>query len=555
MKRYLAIILSAVCLLSCAQAEGFNEAGTFPICSETVSLTVAVPEQVNISDYETNIMTQLLEERGNFDLSFTVLPSTDYVTKINLMIQGGDSNLPDVIIFNAGSANDAMIYQWADMAAIIPLTEYYKNESISYWIHDAMDRLGFDFSSQMAMPDGEIYAVPTLNQSYSNEYPAAMYYYTPWLEALDMVVPTTTEELYELYKAVKNTDLNGNGVADEIPLTGLGLSNIMTDTSGSASGWFSYLMNSFVYAGDADFLTVDDGAVSVAYNTEQWKEGLKSIRRLFAEELIPLETLTMDSAQLSTLMNAEEVVVFSGASISFPGHIDNSNNNRNLWDGFGPMVGPEGVQYATYRPSVAKAAGIVTADCENPEAAFRFLDLMTSEYFSIMQRWGVEDLDWNYAEDVENIESYTSNVPGWPVSIVAYNINAFDAGEGDMKSHGWRQMGPYIRQYGISNGSGKNPDNITGYTKLTAKVWGLYQEGGFQPDEVIPKLIFTAEESEAVSDIMVTIKSYVCEMTSAFLAGNKDIDAEWDAYLAELEEIGVGKIIETVQGVYDRMYK
>ena len=39
-------------------------------------------------------------------------------------------------------------------------------------------------------------------------------------------------------------------------------------------------------------------------------------------------------------------------------------------------------------------------------------------------------------------------------------------------------------------------------------------------------------------------------MTAAFLTGSKDIDAEWDAYLAELDKIGIEELQEIYQAAY-----
>ena len=83
----------------------------------------------------------------------------------------------------------------------------------------------------------------------------------------------------------------------------------------------------------------------------------------------------------------------------------------------------------------------------------------------------------------------------------------------------------------------------------------VYQESDWAPEEVIAKLIYTTEEGEAIFEIESILKSYVDESMAAFIAGNKNIDTEWDAYLAELNKIGLEKYLEVVQGVYDRMYK
>ena len=83
----------------------------------------------------------------------------------------------------------------------------------------------------------------------------------------------------------------------------------------------------------------------------------------------------------------------------------------------------------------------------------------------------------------------------------------------------------------------------------------LYQVNAYRPDDVIPKLVYDADEIEVVAEVQTTLNDYRDEMTANFLAGNLDIDAEWDNYLAELDNIGLQELIAVKQGVYDRMYK
>ena len=544
LRTILSLVLALTMMLgACATAEvTFSKDGSFPICSEPVKLTVGVKDNTLIEDWETNGMTKLLEERGGFDLEFVVYDSTDYMTKLNLMVMAGGSELPDVLLI---SSNDTMVYQWALEGAIIPVTEYYEDPTISFYLHEAMERTGTDFSQQLVMPDGEIYGIPTLNQSYGNEYIHKTFVYQPWLDQLGVEAPTTTEELYEVFKAVCSQDMNGNGKADEIAVTGT--------WGGTYDGWFGYLMNAFVYAGDKNFYTVNDGVVSVAYTTEEWKEGLKFIHKLFEEGYIPTETLTQDTAAYKTIMNSPEPVALMIAYLA-PDMIDSNTAYRNEYPGMAPVAGPDGVKYASYRPSTASVTFVITANCKNPEAAFRFGDLMVSEDMSISQRWGAEGENWDYYENVEGKENYVSRIEGWPVHLVAYNDAAYWS-SGNVQNAAWRQTGPYIRQYGIANGSGRNPATVTDYARHNADCDELYQAGGWNPEEVIPKLLYTEEENEAISEIKSTLKSYVMEKTAAFLVGTADIDAEWDDFIKECENIGLSKLLEVENAVYTRMYK
>lgn len=544
MKKVLCMALSLMLCLSCLPAAWAESA------EEKVHLTIAVKEDMLVEDWKTNEMTKYLEEAGGFDLEFMVLPSKEYIEKLNMMVVDGGKDLPDIIM---GTPSDAMLYSWAQAGAIVPLTKYYEDESLTPNIREAWARTGVDYRSQITQPDGEIYAIPSLNQSYGNEHPVKLFIYKPYLDALGMEVPTTTDELYEVLKAVVSTDLNGNGKQDEIGLIGTSLDG---STATDPSGWFQAIMNSFVYAGDSNYFTVEDGKVGVAYNQEGWKKGLSYLAKLYREGLIAPESLTQDLTSFKATFNAEEAASFMLCYYTATGMLDGASPRKDEYVGIDPLAGPDGVSYITYRPSVASTRMIITANCKDPEAAFRLGDLMSSEFIGITQRWGQEGVDWDYIKDAANPDDYEGmyEVAGFDKYIVCYDDATFWA-SGTPQNRSWRQQGPYVRQYAIANGQAM----VRGTVKLQESMLAAYQyqlhNGTHNPAEVIPKLIYTSEESKIASEKLNDLKTYVHETAANVIAGNIDIDEYWDAYLAELEMIGVNELVEVVQGVYDRMYK
>jgi len=66
-----------------------------------------------------------------------------------------------------------------------------------------------------------------------------MWLYKPWVDKLGLEWPETTEDFYNVLKAFKEQDPNGNGKADEVPLLGA--------TTSWRTDPFGFLMNSFVY--------------------------------------------------------------------------------------------------------------------------------------------------------------------------------------------------------------------------------------------------------------------------------------------------------------------
>ena len=540
----IALLLSMILALSLLSACGDKAADDSGDSGneETVTLTAWVPESIRIEDWNTNAMTLWLEEQTGYDLELIPLSSEDYTTKVNISMTAGNlDELPDIVF---GSFGDTAVWSWAEAGSIIPLSDYYSDPELSVNINEAIERTGVDYTQQIVSPDGNIYGIAAYNQSYGNEFRDKLWIYQPWLEELDQEVPVTTEEFYELLKMISNSDMNGNGKKDEIGMLG---------STGNYTNYWKFLMNAFTYAGDSHFRTVEDGIVSASYTTDEWKEGLKYLKKMFDEGLIAPESLTISDEQFSTLINSEDPTVFSfvyyGAEM-----VEAGTSRQTDYVCIDTLMGPDGVNYSTYVPSVANITMVITANCKNPEAAFRIGDLMSSEYIGISQRWGEEGVDWDYPENVENISEYTASVEGFDISLVAYNDSTFWGGT-DVTNGSWRQIGPLVRQYAIANGVGVIAGESNKYTQLFNEAASLYQNAGHEPTEVIPKLIYTTEESETIAEIESVLDSYVMESMANFVTGTMDIDAEWDSYLAEIETIGLNTYLEVVQGVYDRMYK
>ena len=165
MKKLLALLL---CLMLCmslaplAVAEGRDH------------LTVGVPTKASVIDYETNALTLALEEEGNLDLEFVVFTDKEMLEKVNVMIQAGGDDLPDVLLFTTSPTNST-IYSWAQNGAILPITEYLKDETKSANFTTSMVNSGTDLISLMTMPDGEIYYLPGYARSLGSEYPTKIW--------------------------------------------------------------------------------------------------------------------------------------------------------------------------------------------------------------------------------------------------------------------------------------------------------------------------------------------------------------------------------------------
>ena len=71
--------------------------------------------------------------------------------------------------------------------------------------------------------------------------------------------------------------------------------------------------------------------------------------------------------------------------------------------------------------------------------------------------------------------------------------------------------------------------------------------------ETLPQsLMFTDEETETLTSIQSGIKDQILQMTARWIAGESDIDADWDSYISSLNGIGLEEYVSMYQTAYDR---
>ncbi|MBR4234731.1 MAG: extracellular solute-binding protein [Clostridia bacterium] len=505
-----------------------------------VVLTVTVPSKTNIEDYETNLTTLYIEEALGVDLQFNVLSSDQYQDKINLMINSNEP-LSDIVMFS-GKVSDDVIYSWAQEGAIAPLTEFYYDEELAVNIYESFDRVGTDYRPQMIMPDGEIYYLPQFNQSYGNEYSGKLWYYPAWLEAVGGELPETLDELCDLLRAIVSTDLNGNGIADEIGLTGW---------NGINGQWFSYLMNSFLYYDTSNnHVKIEDGTLSFSYTEEAFREGVEYIAGMIEEGLVAPEAVSQKQAEWTTMINSADHSVFL-VSYTTPSQIMDGTIKAQ-YEILPPVEGPDGVCYSMFNPSVANAYMVVSSACEHPELAFAVGDLMCSELLSITTRWGQEGVDWDYVANTDDPSQYAGNYAVFGAYLIIYNDAQFWS-SGGMQNRAYMQVGPFVRQYGLAGGRAVKVGNESPYDLHIAEGDTLYQTGGYMPAEVISKLIFSAEETEIMNGISTDLNTYVNETVAGWLLDGASLtDEAWTTFLATVDEMGAYDLLECMQAAYDR---
>lgn len=491
-------------------------------------------------DYKTNEQTKQIEEELGVELEFTTAPAADYETKINVMVNG-DGDLPDIVSDPGGN-----LYVWGKKGAFLPLKKYYDDANFSANIRAGSEASGIDITKEMTQPDGEIYGAPRLIQMTAEETARKTWVYKPWLDKFGLKVPETTDEFYEACKKIVEGDANGNGKKDEIAISGTGIDQ-----------WFQGLMSAFIYSYDGEYRVLgDDGKLKFAYDTEEWKQGLKYVRKFFAEGLIPTEVLTQDWNQYRASLDAEDQTVFAFNYYNGDCISADLMDRRLNYTWITALKGPSGKKEAFYNPSKPYAGAAISANCKDPDAAFLLLDYMCSTDQSITQRYGQQGVDWNYSKDVEGYkaENYITKVAGATPSIIIDNKFWTNPDQNRSYKYAFSLILPKTITDGAlqdTTGTDEASKKLVAYAEQAANMFTDMRKDAYT--KPLPNMPLTEDESDEISEPNTALKSYVKEATCAFLVGEKDIDKDWDSYLAEFDKIGYKRILEVYQAAYDRV--
>lgn len=517
---------------------------------EGTTLTIGLVQNTLTTDYEDNYLTNLIEESTGVNLEFFFFPSnsTEAKQKFSMMVAGGEE-LPDIVCLGL---SDIERYNYGSGGYFIPLNDYMENDAENWNI--MMDTWATPEQKANLLRDaysfdGNMYVFPTFYCDPADAVALYMSINQTWLDNLGLEVPTTTDELYNVLKAFKEQDANGNGDPnDEIPMMG------HTGWQGDVS---TFLMNSFTYfAFSSDFgyqLTAEDGQLRAPFVTDEFREGLRFIRKLVEEGLLSDLSFSQTDAELKSIMQApDDQDSLVGVMVGHPSAIFGSGVARvKDYIGIPSLEGPDGVEYAPFNYQGGSNSIFITCDCENPDEAFRFLDAMQDTELSLSMRFGEKDVHWRYAEG----ESRYSGIGEEYTAVYEQGFNPDEVVPWTTENNIiWHDNTLNSLPPLLMGGNLNVPytDELQEY-KLGELCYNTFPARyNLHPEEMPIKVIFNEEETNRINDIQTSIQTYVDESITRFALGDMDIESGWDAYLAELDAMGLSEYLETSQTAYDR---
>lgn len=528
MKRFvltlaLVSLACSVALAGAAKEEGSGSsaavvapAGELPVVKDKITLTYALPEGVQgITANPSNnlLVMQEYEKRTNVHIEWSPIPSSTYNEVMTARLSAG-VDLPDMIQSPGGTFADKLARD-GTVKDLTELLDKYAPRLKQFWMEHPIEKVKRQY------PDGKIYFVggyvaPDILM------PGIMTC-KPWMDKLGAKMPETTEEYYTLLKAMRDKDPNGNGQKDDIPLA-TNLSGL--DTISRSFG----LQLEFGYNYQVD----DKGKVYSDYTSQNYREFLAYVNRLYKEELLTKDFLNFNTSQTAFEYVKKDIVgtmIFWHTWAPRYSSLHAAGDKDGLTPVFipvAPLAGPKGERYILKRILAESGGFALTQKTKNPEAAVKWFDwVVYSKEAQDLYIWGVEAITYKVENGKKVKIQPTDPTKSWESVLV-------DIG-GRQPAH------PHVQS--LEGRRAIFPEWVFAYDAEFKK----YYKEPF----VAGLVAYTEAERDTWNQYSRDVDTYISEMRAKFMTGQEPL-SRFDEYVKTLEKIGLPKLLEIRQQQYAR---
>ncbi|MDR1569265.1 MAG: extracellular solute-binding protein [Oscillospiraceae bacterium] len=527
MKQWISWIIALMMLTSLASFAAAEEpAYTLPLPGERKTFTIMAPIEPGNAEFQDMDVLKMQEERTNVHIEWLTVPSESWIERKNLALASGD--LPDALLKAGLTDADAITYGGQGMLIDLkPLIDSY-----GVWTKNFFEARP-QYLDAITLPDGTI---PTMGyvEDLKGMTDCQQFWYLnkKWLAELGLNPPTTTDELFDVLMAFKTQDPNGNGIADEIPLSFMfGDKTITYRTNG-----LYYIFGAF---GDVDnplhIVLHDNQEMVFTADKDGYKEGVAYLHKLYENGLLDPEGFSQDGAVYNAKMRSEPEVI--GSAFLWRGDstfgAERHDNDYMLLE---PVKGPKGYQNwgGFLGDSLIKGVFAITDACNDPETLFKWMDSLYEPEFAVYWNWGI---GWEKNADGVLIPLDPPaglTTPEWRslTTINGYVPTAI--------------LNEYYDNIVVMQPSAQWRADIVNsvYRKYMPEIIYASDNSG-QPYGLLP------DEILRLNELNLDINGYVSETVAHWIVEG-GVEEEWDAYINQLKKMNLDELVQLYQTGYNR---
>ncbi len=459
---------------------------------------------------------QELEKTTGTKVKFQHPPAGQEADAFNIMVSSG--NLPDVVEHGWANVSGGPDKAISD-GSIIRLNELIEEHApnLTKVLNEHPE-----YKKLITTDGGNIYVFPFIR---GDEYLLTfngLIIRKDWLDQLQLPVPETIDEWYEVLKAIKTKDPNGNGQADEIPLLldmdMTGINHAFVGAWGVTTGFYQV-----------------DGKVQYGPIQPEFKSYLETMNKWYAEGLIDQDYAATDGTLKDAKVTNNQVGAFSGYMGSSLGRYSElmvKNNpgvelvgapNVVLNKGDKPILGQKDSPFNGFGAAVTKANKF-------PAETVKWLDYKYGEEGHMLFNFGVEGVSY---EMKDGYPTYTDEV---------------------MKNSDGLSITQAMSKYNLASYSGpfvQDRRYIEQYSALPQQKAAIETWMNAENDRLMPIISPTAEESTRYASIMNDINTYYEEMVNKFIMGVEPISG-FDQFVQTVQGMGIEEALQIQQAALDR---
>lgn len=509
-----------------AKVKATDSTNYFPL-EKGISVTIAGVREDGFVPFSDCQMFKDLEKSTNVKVKWLDWPQSQQKEKRNLAFASGD--LPDAF-YGSWSLDKPDVVKYGAEGMLLRLNDYLNATYMPNFTRILKARP--ELLNALSTPDGSVYALPTLNENGLPITNDTLLVNKDWLAKVGRPMPTTIDELFDVLMAFKNAgDLNGNGRADEIPMTFK-----YGENNTGAMGLLGF--TGLVTNNKASRMAMKDGKPVFAPATDEYKEYLLFLNKLFENGLLDREAFTMDNPAYNakTQTSVPMVGVLSAWSAELvnrpiPG---NDPTKEGIYVYMPPLKGDSGIKPVwdmRVNALNANLSFVISAKTKYPEELVRWIDKAYDKNTSIenyLGKVGVHIKDegnGNYSRLKDSSgKQFTNDEKS---SLVPNKFAAAYILKGDFN---------FIDKVS----SPQDKDAADAFYKP-------YLETSYVNDYVMA----TDEENEKLAVLTTDLISYVDQSTAKFVTEG-GIDGGWDNYIAQLKKLGLDEYVKIETEINDR---
>ena len=488
---------------------------------------------------EDAITIKYLEDKFNVDIVVLPIEDSNFMEVLNTYIVGGD--IPDVMRLKDPAVFNTYVDQEVLGAIDMDLVKEYHP---SYY--KAMTEYENGVYLTYGSVDGTQYGLPAI--SGGNLFHLPVVYNKTWMENVGVTeTPKTLDELHTLMQKFTFEDPDKDGVQDTYGLASDGMRNVFG----------AYGINPGAADGRTDHsaFQVIDGQLEYVATHARYKEALKTLRAWYVEGLIDPEFITGENTGGYWAISHSMVNNRIGMTV---------RGNYYHWAQTGEYkIMNEAGEWIDCDPgAVAKEF-----EAANPDQDLILGDPVEGPYGAGVKSWNLLAQIYAFSPDLtEDTDKFIRVLAIMeemaqgrsdhdPDTIEQYLLNIYGE-EGkwwywiDKEAKEWATTAAYVEQFPLDA-----PVNEFGREEYGPTYPGPQIGAGARWAYSL------GYENKGISSIMQfslpIMAEYQTNLTNLkdnwmvnFITGNKDIDADWEAYIAEMNASGLEAMVQEARDYY-----